>query len=114
MSAPQGGDLEQVREYVARITFAHPDDESHTFAVHVEYREPGRYAVVHLGSVLNQDGEWEREPMPSSRSDEFRARTRYDVETARRLAREQAGRLLPDYRAQYARTRDAERREAPA
>ena len=35
------------------------------------------YAVTRLGSVLNTDGEWEYEPLPSSRDDDFLARTRF-------------------------------------
>ena len=34
------------------------------------------------GSVLNADGEWEYEPSPSNRSDEFIAATRFTFEEA--------------------------------
>jgi hypothetical protein len=37
------------------------------------------YAVRQLGCCLNSDGEWEREPIPSSRTDEFLARCRYET-----------------------------------
>jgi hypothetical protein len=49
-------------------------------AVYIEAREgpEGRkYAVIRDGSVLGKKGEWEYEPMPSSRTDKFIARTRY-------------------------------------
>lgn len=36
------------------------------------------WAVKRLSSVLNRDGEWEHEPIPSSRDDEFLARARFD------------------------------------
>ena len=39
--------------------------------------DPDAWAIVGDGSVLNKDGLWEYEPMPSSRTDEFRARTRW-------------------------------------
>jgi hypothetical protein len=36
------------------------------------------FAPIH-NSVLNRGGEWEFEPMPSSRTDEFLARVRFDT-----------------------------------
>ena len=36
-----------------------------------------RWAVVRGGSVLNKDGDWEYEPMPSSRDEAFLSRCRY-------------------------------------
>ena len=39
---------------------------------------PAKWAVRRIGSVLNRDGEWEWEPMPSSRDDEFIARCRFN------------------------------------
>jgi len=40
------------------------------------------------GDVLNRDGEWEYQPMPSSRTDEFLARTRWsDARAAIAFAR---------------------------
>lgn len=36
------------------------------------------WAVRRVGTVLNKQGEWEWEPMPSNRDDEFLARTRFD------------------------------------
>jgi hypothetical protein len=35
------------------------------------------WAVRRSGGCLNKDGEWEYEPMPSSRDDEFLARCRF-------------------------------------
>lgn len=40
----------------------------------------------HTGSVLNRDGEWEYEPVPSSRDDGFLARTRYSLSEAQEMA----------------------------
>ena len=37
-----------------------------------------KWAVVDHGLVLNKSGEWEYEPIPSSRDDEFLARCRFD------------------------------------
>lgn len=51
--------------------------------VYVESRGAGIWAVTSGGrSVLNSDGEWEFEPMPSSRTDEFIARTRFSFSDA--------------------------------
>jgi len=50
-----------------------------------------RWAVRRMGrAVLNVDGQWEHEPLPSSRSDEFLARTRFDLETAWAMAEKAA------------------------
>lgn len=45
------------------------------------------WAVVHYGSVLNRDGGWEYEPMPSYRTEEFIQRTRFPLDEAIRLAK---------------------------
>jgi len=41
-----------------------------------------KWSVNDGGSVLNADGEWEHEPSPSNRSDEFIAATRFTFEEA--------------------------------
>lgn len=38
---------------------------------------PDLWAIRKNGNVLNKEGEWEWEPMPSSRDDEFLARARF-------------------------------------
>lgn len=38
---------------------------------------PARWAVYHHGSCLSHAGEWEFEPQPSSRDDEFLDRCRF-------------------------------------
>ena len=37
-----------------------------------------RYAVRQAGACMDKDGNWMREPMPSSRDDEFLDRFRFD------------------------------------
>jgi hypothetical protein len=44
----------------------------------VEYRGDGKWAVNDCGFVLSRTGEWEYEPLPSSRTDDFIARCRFD------------------------------------
>jgi hypothetical protein len=41
------------------------------------HHDPIAWAIVDNGWVLNHDGHWEFEPMPSSRSEEFFRRTRW-------------------------------------
>ena len=65
-------------EYVVEPTgydkLVHSD--KHLWTLHVCDRGAG-WAVVHIGRCLNKDGEWEYESIPSERSDEFLARTRW-------------------------------------
>lgn len=66
------------------------DVNRHLFEVKVVYRGDGRYAVTHLGYCLGADGEWEYEPHPSAREDDWLATHRFDHDTAYRLAIEVA------------------------
>jgi hypothetical protein len=69
-------------------------EEAHTWVVTVAWRGQGKWAVIygHGGSrtVLGSDGEWDYEPCPSSREDDWLATHRFDLETALRLAAGQA------------------------
>lgn len=58
--------------------------------IRVERRGPEAWAVREMASVVNRDGEREREPMPSSRDEDFIARTRYTLAEALRVARMRA------------------------
>ena len=44
------------------------------------------WAVKKMGSVLNSSGEWEYEPSPSNREDDFLSRCRFPLDEALRLA----------------------------
>lgn len=57
-----------------------PDDTSDysTWSVQVEASGNGRWAVRNGGRCLNKDGEWEYEPLPSSRSAEWLDTVRWD------------------------------------
>lgn len=48
----------------------------------IEFRDKDKWAICDGGLVLANDNEWEYEPLPSSRSDEFKARTRYTLDEA--------------------------------
>jgi hypothetical protein len=50
----------------------------------------GTWAVRLRSRCLGADGEWDYEPLPSSREDEWLATHRFDLETALRLAVELA------------------------
>lgn len=59
-----------------------------TWTITVAERDTGRWAVKGMFGVLNADGEWEYEPSPSNREDDFLARCRFTEEEALRRALE--------------------------
>lgn len=65
----------------------------HHLMVRVEYRGRDTWAVVlpwEPTPCLGADGDWDYEPRPSERSDEWLATHRFDLDTALRLAKEVA------------------------
>lgn len=48
----------------------------------VEHRGRGAWAVLHHSQCLSSDGEWDWEPQPSSRTDEWKRTHRFDLVTA--------------------------------
>lgn len=72
---------------------AHPNPASinyYSYAIEVTDRGDGRWAVCRMKRCLDADGEWDYEPIPSERTDEWLATHRFDRDTAIRLAREAA------------------------
>lgn len=70
------------------------DIDSEAFSIQVDYAGHGRWAVRLRGSrCLAADGRWDWEPIPSERTDEWLAKYRFDLDTAIRLAKEQAPRV---------------------
>lgn len=74
--------------------------EGHPMWIHmmlrVEYRGPDQWAVVEPFEptpCLGSDGEWSWEPRPSERPDEWKARHRFDLDTALELAKREAAKL---------------------
>lgn len=51
--------------------------------VYIEDRGDNRWAITNGDSCLNTDFEWEFEPRPSSRSNEFKDRTRFTFSDAK-------------------------------
>ena len=70
------------------------DMDSDMFAIKVQIRSQmdgaPLWAVCLRSNVLTRSGRWVYEPRPSSRTDAFLRRTRFDLETALRLARKAA------------------------
>lgn len=65
--------------------------EHHHFTLFVEWRGADLWAVCDgFGGCLGADGTWSYEPSPSSRTAEWKAVYRFDLETALALAKEQA------------------------
>ena len=64
--------------------------EPEHWVVRVEWRGRGTWAVIHGGSCLGTDGEWDWEPRPSSREDDWLAAHRFSLDDALALAREHA------------------------
>jgi len=62
--------------------------DKYTYSITVEERGDNRWAVKGIFYVLNKDGEWEHEPRPSSREDDFLERCRFTEEEALRRALE--------------------------
>jgi hypothetical protein len=54
--------------------------------VTIEWRDVDRWAIVDGGLVLASDGQWEVERQPSSRTDDFKERTRYPLAEAMQRA----------------------------
>lgn len=65
----------------------------HHFTIEVKYRGRGLWAVCWYGMCLGAGGEWDHESIPTERADEWLAGHRFDLETALRLAQEEAPRL---------------------
>jgi len=68
-----------------------PTDKFH-FVITVEDRGKG-WAVCWMGDVLTKDGQWEWEPRPSSRDDDFYKRCRFTERRAKALALEAVDQL---------------------
>ena len=60
--------------------------ERYNRPITIEARGKNTWAVCDGGFCLNTDGEFEEEPMPSSRDEEFLARARFSLEEAWALA----------------------------
>ncbi|MCZ4513509.1 hypothetical protein O3Q52_36260 [Streptomyces sp. ActVer] len=70
-------------------------DPGDVYAITVEYRGDDRWAVLRHSLCLSADGRWDREHVPSEREDEWLDVHRFDLDTAKRLAAQQAADIAP-------------------
>ena len=80
--------VEPTAYLVSVIPDAGPD--ASMWAVKVERRGPGSWAVIHLSRCLHRSGRWDHEPLPSSRTQRWLSSHRFDLETALKLAKKAA------------------------
>ena len=81
----------QVRPTRYEVSVLPEDDINYPFyALGVEDRGNGRWAVVRHRQCLGVDGEWSWESIPSERDDGWLAALRFDLDTALDLARKAA------------------------
>lgn len=83
----------QATEYEVSILLE-GDINRHLFAITVQYRGGGCWAVTRAGFCLGSDGKWSRESIPSERDDAWLAVHRFDLDTALRLARDAAPHIV--------------------
>ncbi|MFD9249600.1 hypothetical protein [Streptomyces bottropensis] len=70
-------------------------DPGDIYAITVDYRGDQRWAVLRHSLCLSTDGRWDRERNTSEREEEWLDTHRFDLQTALRLAEEQATDIAP-------------------
>lgn len=68
----------------------HDDINRSSFTINVEARGHGTWAVARHNQCLNASGQWDWEPSPSNREDDWLATHRFDLDDALALARKLA------------------------
>ncbi len=94
LDALQNPDFREIAEtnVSSFIVNALPEDiqkdstDSYYFDIKVERKAHGRWAVLHNGDAYNIKGKREYEPLPSSRTESWKKRFRFDLLTAIELA----------------------------
>lgn len=86
------------------------DINQHLFAIEVQYRGDGRWAVVHHGYCLGADGDWDFGVKEYDRGDAWLDSHRFDLDTALALAKEHAPKVTVNGQT----AADAYRRSHPA
>jgi hypothetical protein len=67
------------------------DEDAHLFTITVEYRGNGQWGVFRNGrGCLGSDGQWDWEPLPSNRDDDWLVSHRFAFDTAIELAKQHA------------------------
>lgn len=72
-----------------------PEDDinSSIYSIKVEDAGRGRWAIRRMGRCLDANGDWDYEPTPSNREDDWLDAHRFDLDTALRLAQKAAPRI---------------------
>jgi hypothetical protein len=73
---PGGVTVKPAKYVVSRLPETNADHP--VWSVTVEASGHGRWAVRNMSNCLAKDGEWEHEPLPSSRTDEWLETVRWD------------------------------------
>lgn len=81
------GPYERITAYTISALAEGAFVDSYIWDIQVAYRGKDRWAVLHAGSALSRAGEWDWEPSPSSRDDEWLDDHRFAREEALELAR---------------------------
>jgi len=93
LTLPQGTDtaatteapVPTVRPTRYEVSVLSEDDVNHRlYAITVEDRGAGRWAICWMGDCLSPDGTWSREPRPSDRDDDWLDAHRFDLSAALR------------------------------
>lgn len=66
------------------------DFDAHVFEIRVQYRGNSRYAVIRHSSCLGTDGTWDQGIKEYDRGQQWLDDHRFDLDTALKLAKEQA------------------------
>lgn len=87
MSADRTGAYRTVFARITEVTFTPDDDPYWRRAITVQWRGAEDHCVKQGSKVWDETaGRWEWEPQPSSRDDDFIARTRYPYDKATAIA----------------------------
>lgn len=94
--------MSKVVELISGYIVGDPDE--YHFQVHVERADKSgiRWAVRYHGDCLSTSGEWDDEPMPSSRTEEWLATHRFPLAEALRMAHAQAEQIIAEWQARKA------------
>jgi len=88
MSAPSEAVIAVTEYTLSPLPLDHPDQQLiYNWNLTVEWRGEDQWAVKHIGYTLRADGDWEYEPSPSSRDDDYLTRCRFARDTALGMAR---------------------------
>lgn len=91
---PPNPGIVRATRYEVNLVPEHADPGS-IYAITVNYRGDDRWAVIRHTLCLSSEGRWDRERVSSEREEEWLNTHRFDLDTALRLAKEQATDIAP-------------------